>query len=101
VHICTIAKRHHWTDPEGEERTRTVTELQETAAPWPHLLAEHAGIFIGASQQASEIDAKPHLIAAQLLIEAGADLAEVERWIPEGVKRAEPKVMQPHMRRDT
>lgn len=93
VHIYTLATRHHWTDPQGEERAKTISELRETAAQWPHLLAEHAGIFIGASHHASELDAKRHLIAAQLLIEAGADLGDVERWIAEGVKRAEPKIM--------
>lgn len=53
--------------------------MSRRTAPWPHPLPKHAGIFISASQQASETEAKRYLIAAQLLIRAGADLAEVER----------------------
>lgn len=34
--------------PEGEERAKLIAELQDIAAPFPHLLAEKAGIFLGA-----------------------------------------------------
>ena len=53
------------------------------------LLAEVAGIGLGASAARSEPEQKRARIAADLLIEAGADLAEVEKWIPEGRDRVE------------
>jgi hypothetical protein len=99
----TVARLHGaasryagWTRPEGEAREHAVTVLREIATEEsPHraprlrtdLLAEAAGVLIGA---ASPTHPEHHLIAAELLIGAGADEDLVEKWIPVGRERAEP-----------
>lgn len=91
IHLEARAKSCAYRDPQGHERAALVAELQEIAAPWPHLLAEQAGLALGHARNASESSAQEYLIAAQLLIEAGADLGEVERWTAEGEKRTDRK----------
>lgn len=98
------ASRHaaSWKRPEGEERAAAIAELKEIATVTPKarrgsvhqpkpalrtdLLAEVAGTRLGS---AGETFAKQRRIEADLLIDAGADPAEVEKWIPIGRERAE------------
>lgn len=87
VHLYTLAKKAAWTS--ADDRPRLVAELQEIATPFPHLLAENAGIFLGSARNEG-IEAPISLAAAQVLIDAGADLAEVERWTEIGYQRTHP-----------
>lgn len=87
VHIYTLAQKAAWTPP--DRRGELVAELQEAASEFPHLLAEHAGIFLGAARH-DKVGGSIDLAAAQVLIEAGADLGEVERWTEIGYERTDP-----------
>lgn len=93
VRLEAVALKAGWRheDPVGEERAKIVTELQEIAASFPHLLGEHAGLFLGAARNTG-LDARGYLISAQLLINAGADLGEVERWAEIGYERTRVKI---------
>lgn len=89
-----------WTRPEGEARDRAVAELRDiaTVTEQPQrgslrqprstlrtdLLAEAAGLLIGF---ASDDHPEHHLIAADLLRDAGADEATIQEWIPVGRER--------------
>lgn len=93
VRLHGLACRAGGKNPQGDERARVVTELQNIAADFPHLLAEEAGILIGA-HRFEALGRESYLPGAHLLIEAGADLAAVERWAAIGeerVRRAQPK----------
>ncbi|GAA2615111.1 hypothetical protein SMC26_25335 [Actinomadura fulvescens] len=100
--LLAVAKRRAgWRRPEGREREDAVAELQGVAtvtersrrgSPHPpksvvrfDLMAEVAGILRGGAVGA---DREQRLIAAELLIDAGADPEEVEKWVPEGLRRA-------------
>lgn len=102
AHLQGAASRHAgWRRPEGPDREAAIMELREiaTAAPAPlrgsphqpvpelraDLLAEVAGIFLGT---APALHPEHHEIAADLLIEAGADTARLEHWAAVGRKRA-------------
>jgi hypothetical protein len=83
-----IAKRHaYWREPTGPEIAAAVAELREVAGDRPDLLAEVAGILIGASE--GRLDEPRARAAAQLLIAAGADESMIPGWIKEGRRRAE------------
>src|SRR5215472_13401027 len=77
------ARRPH---PTAGQREAAVTELADIAAGRADLLAEAAGITAGA--HAGDPDEATYLRAAQLLIDAGADTAQIEYWTGEGRRRA-------------
>jgi hypothetical protein len=64
-----------------------VAELREVAGDRPDLLAEEAGILIGASE--GRPDEPRARAAAQLCIAAGADESLIPGWVEEGRRRAE------------
>jgi hypothetical protein len=83
-----IAKRHaHWREPTESEIGAALAELREVAGERPDLLAEVAGIFLGASE--GRLDEPRARAAAQLCIAAGADKSMIPEWIAEGKRRAE------------
>lgn len=86
--IGGIAKRHAgWGTLSEAELTAAVAELRQVAGDRPDLLAEEAGILIGASE--GRLDEPRARAAAQLLIAAGADEALIPAWVEEGRRRAE------------
>lgn len=83
-----IAKRHAtWNEPTEPEVAAAVAELREVAGDRPDLLAETAGILLGASE--GRLDEPRARAAAQFCIAAGADESLIPRWIAEGRRRAE------------
>lgn len=81
------ATRHAgWTPPHGDQRQAAIAELQELAGDRPDLLGQVAGLMLGT---APSDHPQQKQIAAALLIEAGADPAVVEEWIPVGAERAQ------------
>ncbi|WP_433330036.1 hypothetical protein [Spirillospora sp. CA-294931] len=86
---------------EGDARAAAVQTLREIATQQPprrrgsphtppavlrrDLLAEVAGIYLGAAPASHP---EHHRRAAELLIEAGADVTLLDQWIAEGQRRA-------------
>jgi hypothetical protein len=64
-----------------------VRELREIAGDRPGLLAETAGLLMGASE--GRLDEPRSKAAAQLCIAAGADEDLIPQWTEEGKRRAE------------
>jgi hypothetical protein len=62
-----------------------VPELREIAGDRPDLLAEMAGILLGASQ--GQLDEPRSRAAASFCIAAGADESLILGWIEEGRRR--------------
>jgi hypothetical protein len=92
-----IAKRHAaWREPTEPEIAVAVAELREVAGDRPDLLAETAGILIGASE--GRLDEPRSRAATQLCIAAGADESLIAGWIEEGRRRAEARRMPPFSR---
>jgi hypothetical protein len=86
--IAGIARRHAgWGALSEAEFAAAVAELREVAGDRPDLLAEEAGILLGASE--GRIDEPRSRAAAQLCIAAGADESLIPGWIEEGRRRAE------------
>lgn len=86
--IAGIAKRHAgWGTLSEAGLAAAVAELQGVAGDRPDLLAEEAGILIGASE--GRLDEPRARAAAQLCIAAGADESLIPGWIEEGRRRAE------------
>jgi hypothetical protein len=86
--ISGIAKRHaSWREPTESEIAAAVTELREVAGDRPDLLAEEAGILIGASM--GDLNEPRSRAAAQFCIAAGADESLIPKWIEEGRRRVE------------
>ena len=73
----------------GGPITEAVTELRQLAAEESDLLAQAAGILAGAWSADPSAHAGHRLVAAGLLVMAGADLGLLERWISEGRRRAQ------------
>jgi hypothetical protein len=83
-----VAKRHaRWRKPTEPEIAAAATELREVAGNRADLLAEVAGIVLGASE--GRLDEPRARAAAQLCIAAGADESMIAQWIQEGRRRAE------------
>src|SRR5215472_3448666 len=70
----------------GSARAAALAELTELAAGRGDLLAEFAGMEVGLHE--GDLDEERHVLAAQLCIEAGADISQIQRWIDEGRRRA-------------
>jgi hypothetical protein len=85
--LTGVAKRHaQWREPTAAEVVAAVAELQAIAGGRADLLAEVAGILLGAGE--GELDEPRSRAAAQLLVAAGADEALIPQWIEEGRRRA-------------
>jgi hypothetical protein len=84
--LMGVAKRHApWQEPTQDEMDAAVPELREIAGDRPDLLAEVAGILLGASQ--GELDEPRSKAAASFCIAAGADESLILGWIEEGRRR--------------
>jgi hypothetical protein len=68
------------------EQQEAAAALSQVAQGRADLLAESAGLAIGAHE--GNPDEARYLQAAQLCIDAGADLATIPDWIQEGRRRA-------------
>lgn len=86
--IAGTASRHASTRGglTGAARASAVAELVELAAGRSDLLAKFAGTEVGLHE--GDLDEDRRLLAAQLCIEAGADISQVQHWIDEGRRRA-------------
>jgi hypothetical protein len=81
------ASRHAgWTAPEGTARRAAVTELREIAGGRADLLSQVAGLLLGYAPHGDAMH-RHNRIAAELLIEAGADQDTVRKWIEIGGER--------------
>jgi hypothetical protein len=89
------AWRHaRWRDPTPDEETAAVAELRELAAGRADLLAEVAGIMLGAREDT--LDEPRARAAAYLCRAAGADEALIPQWAEEGKRRAARARTRPH-----
>jgi len=70
----------------GAEQQEAAAALSLVAQGRADLLAESAGLAIGAHE--GNPDEARYLQAAQLCIDAGADLTAIPDWIEEGRRRA-------------
>ena len=92
--LTGIANRHsRWRELTEGETAAAVAEIQEAAAGRGDLLAEVAGILIGARE--GELDEPKAKAAAELCRLAGADEALIPAWIEEGRRRVEAARMPP------
>ena len=95
--LTGVAKRHaHWREPTATETVAAVAELRAIANNRADLLAEAAGILLGASE--GELDEPRSRAAAQLLVAAGAEEALIPQWIEEGRRRAGAAMLPPFSR---
>jgi hypothetical protein len=78
-------RRAPWREPTPDEADSAVPELREIAGDRPNLLAEVAGILLGASE--GEPDEPRSKAAASFCIAAGADQSLIPGWIEEGRRR--------------
>jgi len=84
--LTGTAKRHTRRPLSADQHDAAVTELADIAAGRADLLAQAAGLTAGF--YGGHPDEDRHLRAAQLCIEAGADVSQVTRWTEEGHRRA-------------
>jgi len=70
----------------GAEQQEAAAALSQVAQGRADLLAEAAGLAIGGHEGGR--DEARHLQAAQLCIDAGADLGLIPQWVEEGRRRA-------------
>ena len=78
-----LARGHTLTGAEQQEAAAALSQVAQGRAD---LLAESAGLAIGAHE--GNPDEARYLQAAQLCIDAGADLTAIPDWIEEGRRRA-------------
>ena len=78
-----LARGQRLTDAEQQEAAAALSQVAQGRAD---LLAESAGLAIGAHE--GNPDEARYLQAAQLCIDAGADLTAIPDWIEEGRRRA-------------
>jgi hypothetical protein len=78
-----LARGRSMSEAEQQEAAATLSQVAQGRAD---LLAESAGLAIGSHEGGRE-EAR-HLQAAQLCIDAGADLSLVPQWVEEGRRRA-------------
>ena len=84
--ITGVARRLARGRLSGAEQQEAAATLSQVAQGRADLLAESAGLAIG-SQEGGRDEAR-HLQAAQLCIDAGADLSLIPQWVEEGRRRA-------------
>ena len=88
--LTSIAQRRaRWGELTEDETAAAVTELRQIADGRADLLAEVAGIALGASERKAEEYAARGQAVAGLCRLAGADESMIPRWIAEGRRRAE------------
>jgi hypothetical protein len=93
--LSGAALRHaQWRELTEAETGAAVAELREIAGDRADLLAEVAGILIGASE--GKPDEPRSKGAAQLCIAAGTDESLIRQWEAEGRRRAGMARMMPH-----
>jgi len=78
---------HAWRWPTPDETARWVAELQQIAPGRADLLAEAAGVMLGAAE--GTVDEPRASAAAELCRAAGADPALIPQWTQEGRQRAQ------------
>ena len=85
--ITGVARRLTHARPlTGAEQQEAAAALSQVARGRADLLAESAGLAIGAHEGGT--DEARYLQAAQLCIDAGADLSLIPQWVEEGRRRA-------------
>jgi len=84
--ITGVARRLARGQLSGAEQQEAAATLSQVARGRADLLAEAAGLAIG-SQEGGRDEAR-HLRAAQLCIDAGADLSLIPQWAEAGDRRA-------------
>jgi hypothetical protein len=95
--LPAIAQRHaRWRELTEAEKAAAVAELRETANGRTDLLAEVAGILLGAHE--GELDEAKARAAAELCRLAGADEDLIPQWVEEGKRRAEAARLPPFSR---
>ena len=72
-----------------DDRAGALTELAEIAGDRPDLLAQHAGLCLGAAEGGLDLLAPQYRLQAELAIAAGADETLIGRWREAGRQRAE------------
>jgi hypothetical protein len=92
--LTGAAQRHaRWRELSESETAEAIAELQEIAGGRGDLLAEVAGILLGAHEGA--LDEAKAKAAARLCHQAGADETLIPRWIEEGRRRAANAALPP------
>jgi len=84
--ITGVARRLARGQLSGAEQQEAAAALSQVAQGRADLLAESAGLAIGAHEGGP--DEARYLQAAQLCIDAGADLGLIPQWVEEGRRRA-------------
>ena len=84
--ITGVARRLARGQLSGAEQQEAAAALSQVAQGRADLLAESAGLAIGGHEGGP--DEARHLQAAQLCIDAGADLGLIPQWVEEGRRRA-------------
>jgi len=84
--ITGVARRLARGQRSGAEQQEAAAALSQVAQGRADLLAESAGLAIGGHEGGP--DEARHLQAAQLCIDAGADLGLIPQWVGEGRRRA-------------
>ena len=79
-----------------DDRDRAVAELRAVVGDRRDLLAELAGVALGVAEAGFEPLAPQHRAMAELAIAAGADEAQIERWVEVGRQRAEQARQTPY-----
>jgi hypothetical protein len=94
--LTGIAQRHaRWGALDEDETAAAVAELRQVAADRPDLLAEVAGISLGAAERKGpEYEALGQAVA-DLCRAAGAYEDLIPQWIEEGRRRAEDAARPP------
>ena len=96
--LAGIANRHsRWRELTESETAAAVDELQEVAGGRGDLLAEVAGILLGARE--GDLDEPKAKVAAELCRLAGADEPLIPAWIEEGKRRVETRRLPPFRKR--
>jgi hypothetical protein len=97
VAVLTGAAQRHarWGDLTAAQKAAGAAELREIAGDRPDLLAEVAGIALGASEsKGPEYEARAEAVSALCRL-AGADETAIPRWAEEGRRRAENAALPP------
>jgi hypothetical protein len=82
----SVAKRHApWREPTQDETNAAMPGLREVAGDRRDLLAEVAGILLGASE--GRLDEPRSKATASFCIAAVADQSSIPGWIEEGRRR--------------
>jgi len=94
--ISSIAQRHaRWGAATQAEKAAGAAELQQIAGDRGDLLAEVAGISLGAAEgKGPDYEARGQAVA-ELCRTAGADESLIPRWIQEGRRRVAARRMPP------